>query len=231
MMLKPLLISGLVLILAHVKAYAAYNMHFFLPDFPPYTTIDELGEPAGIGIDKVLPILSSIGVEYTMTVSSNHGRALSELRKQRSDGFFMASQNEERDEYAVFSAPVMSNRWVWIVRSEDVEQFAPHDPVFKSQAKVTSLLNTNTAFWLKNQGYQIASPATHIYGLIEKLDLKVVDAVLVAESVFMHNYTNLSGYGVILEEEKEFGLYISKHFLAQHPEFMERLNEAIQRLR
>ncbi|MEI8638636.1 transporter substrate-binding domain-containing protein [Vibrio coralliilyticus] len=100
-------------------------MHFFLPDFPPYTTIDEQGKPTGIGIDKVLPILSSIGVEYTVTVSSNHGRALSELRKQRSDGFFMASQNEERDKYAVFSEPVMSNRWVWIVRSEDVEKFAP----------------------------------------------------------------------------------------------------------
>lgn len=231
MMIKPLIISVLVLICASAKVHAAYNMHFFLPDFPPYTTIDEQGKPTGIGIDKVLPILSSIGVEYTVTVSSNHGRALSELRKQRSDGFFMASQNEERDKYAVFSEPVMSNRWVWIVRSEDVEKFAPHDSAFRSQAKVTSLLNTNTAYWLKNQGYQMVPPATHIYGLIEKLDIKVVDAILVAEVVFLHNFSNLSGYGVILEEEKEFGLYISKRFLEEHPEFMERINQAIRRLR
>ena len=74
-------------------------------------------------------------------------------------------------------------------------------------------------------------PATHIYGLIEKLDIKVVDAILVAEVVFLHNFSSLSGYGVILEEEKEFGLYISKRFVEEHPEFMERLNQAIRRLR
>lgn len=231
MMTKPLLFTALLFACVSMKVQAAYDMHFFLPDFPPYTTIDEQGKPTGIGIDKVLPILSSIGVEYSVTVSSNHGRALSELRKHRSDGFFMASRNEERDKYAVFSEPVMINRWVWVIRNDDIKGFDPHSEHFKSSAKVTSLLNANTSYWLKKQGYQVVPPASHISGLIEKLDNKEIDAFLVAEVVFLHDVSSLKGYGIVLEEEKAFGLYISKSFLKKHPEFMERLNVAIKRFR
>ncbi|MCG9677190.1 MULTISPECIES: substrate-binding periplasmic protein [Vibrio] len=231
MMTKPLLITALVFIFMSMKTHAAYDMHFFLPDFPPYTMVNDQGQPDGIGLEKVLPILSSIGVNYTVTVSSNHGRALSELRKERSDGFFMASKNEERDKYAVFSEPVMINRWVWVVRTEDMNGFDPHSDTFKANAKVASLLNTNTSYWLKNQGYQISPPATNPSGLVEKLDNKEIDAFLVAEVVFLHDVIDLEGYGVVLEEEKAFGLYISKRFLEQHPEFMEKLNTAIRRFR
>ncbi|MEX0337037.1 substrate-binding periplasmic protein [Vibrio tubiashii] len=205
--------------------HAQYKMHFFCPDFPPYTTVDSSGSHAGIGLDKVKSILDSVGVDYTIEINSNHGRALAELKTGRSDGFFMASQNEERDKYAVFSESVMTNRWVWIVLTTHQGEFSSQP---KSGYTVASLLNTNTNRWLTKTGFNLAHPAESITSLIGMLDKQEVNAVLVAEEVYNHRFKNNPRYKVILQEEKEFGVYISKSFLNRHPQFMEKLNKAIQ---
>ncbi|WP_245986881.1 substrate-binding periplasmic protein [Vibrio pectenicida] len=207
------------------RAYAEYNMHFFLPNFPPYTMIDIEGSPTGIGLNAMKPILDSMRVNYTINVDSNHGRALSELKNNRSDGFFMASKNKERDQYAVFSSAVMYNNWVWIVLKENERDFRPSA---QSNYVVASLLNTNTNHWLKKSGYTLTPPAWNIESLVKKLDSHEVDAILVAEVVFKHRYQNSDDYATILHEAKPFGVYISKAFISKHPKFMEKLNEAIE---
>jgi len=210
------------------KSSAAYNMYFFLPDFPPYTTVDEQGNYIGIGLDEVKPILESVGVRYTIQIGSNHGRALSELRHGRSDGFFMASQNKQRDEYAVFSESVMINRWVWVVLKENW-------PNFHASAKdnyiMASLLNANTNYWLEHSGYQTVRPAMNITALVGKLNSGKVDAILVAEEVFNSEFANDARYKVSLHSEREFGIYISKAFLKDNPDFMKKLNSAIRERR
>ena len=218
----------IVLLFTVGKSSAAYNMHFFLPDFPPYTVVDEQGNFSGIGLDEVKPILDSMGVKYTIQIGSKHGRALSELRGGRSDGFFMASQNEQRDEYAVFSESVMINRWVWVVLRKN-------SPNFHASAKgnytMASLLNANTNYWLEHSGYQTVRPAMNINALVEKLDSGEVDAILVAEEVFNSEFVNDARYKVSLHSEREFGIYISKAFLKDNPDFMEKLNSAIRERR
>ena len=200
-------------------------MHFFLPDFPPYTSVDTAGHNIGIGLNKVTPILDSIGVNYTIKIGSNHGRALAELRSGRSDGFFMASRNDERDKYAVFSESVMTNRWVWVVLKSKHDNTSP---TIESGYIVASLLNTNTNRWLEKSGFKMTRPAEKIESLIRRLDTQEIDAVLVAEEVFHHHFKHNPNYKIILQEEKKFGLYISKTFLKQHPLFMDKLNNAIR---
>ena len=217
--------------LISLKAYAFEDMRFFVPEFPPYTQIDSDGVPSGIGTEAVKQVLDSMGVGYTINVSSNHGRALQELRKQHSDGFFMASQNSERDVYAEFSEPLMINRWVWVVRQGSASNFNPYDATFKKQSTVASLLNTNTHHWLKSNDYLSVFAATSVNELQEKLDTGAVTAILIAELTFLDTVNDTRDYKIILEQEKEFGLYISKYFLSNNPGFMPKLNEAIRAYR
>lgn len=204
-------------------------MHFFVPDFPPYTYLDSEGSPSGIGTEAVKNVLKSMDIDYSLTVSSNHGRALQELRKQDSDGFFMATQNKERDLYAEFSAPLMVNRWVWVIRQENSQGFNPTSPNFKFEATVASLLNTNTHYWLKSNGYHSIHPAPSVIDLKQMLDSGEAQAVLIAEMTFLDSVEDDSQYQRVLEQERAFGIYISKHFLKDSPGFMSRLNQAIER--
>ncbi|MEZ9233832.1 substrate-binding periplasmic protein [Vibrio amylolyticus] len=226
---QPLIFVGLILLLLlPTPLYAQYKLHFFVPDFPPYTMVDGVGVPVGIGIDKMELVLSKMDVEYSIEVGSNHGRALKELRKGRSDGFFLASRNEERDEFALFSEPVMVNRWVWVFRNENSNATLPIDPDFKDSAKVKSLLNTNTQYWLVQNEYNVQSPASNIQALVSSLDNKEVDAIFVAEVVFKHYIKNAENYTVMLGKEKDFGVYISRDFIQENPLFMFELNAAIR---
>ncbi|MCL9780782.1 transporter substrate-binding domain-containing protein [Vibrio sp. S4M6] len=222
------LVVLVVLVVGSNTAIASYRMHFFLPDFPPYTMPDEQGNAVGIGVDKMKLILDSIDVDYTFKVGSNHGRALSELRSGRSDGFFMASQNEQRDQFAKFANSVMVNRWVWVVRRQSREYF---DPENKEKYVVASLVNTNTNFWLNKSGYKTAAPASDIKSLISKLSSKEVDAVFVAQEVFNEEFKYDTRFQIMVQVEKEFSVYISNAFLKKHPEFMEKLNRAIEKHR
>lgn len=217
-----------VTLLISFKSYSFDDMHFYVPDFPPYTQLDSEGSPSGIGTDAVKQVLYAMDVSYTITVSSNHGRALQEVRKQQSDGFFMASQNSERDTYAEFSEPLMSNRWVWIIRQENGRNFTPYDSTFKKQSTVASLLNTNTHRWLKVNGYPSIHAATSVTELKDKLDSGAVTAILIAEMTFLDTVSETDDYEIILEQEKAFGMYISKHFLSNNPGFMSKLNQAIR---
>lgn len=206
-------------------AHAQYEMHFFCPDFPPYTTIDSDGNQSGIGLDRMKPILEALGVDYSIRIGSNHGRALAELKNGRSDGFFMASRNDERDIYAVFSESIMTNRWVWVrLAGNGAKQSQAAQP----GEKVASLLNANTNRWLMKSGYNPAHPAENIRQLVGMLDSQEVSAVLVAEEVFKAAFPNDTKYQTILQVEKEFGVYISKAFLEGHPQFMDKLNAAIR---
>ena len=220
-----------VTLLISFKSYSLEDMYFSVPVFPPYTQLDSDALPSGIGTDAVKQVLDSMGVNYTITISSNHGRALQEVRKQHSDGFFMASQNSERDKYAEFSEPLMSNRWVWVIRQENAHNFNPSDQLFKNQSTVASLLNTNTHHWLKVSGYTSVYAATSVRGLKDKLDSGAITAILIAEMTFLDTVSEIRDYEIILEEEKEFGLYISKYFLSDNPGFMYKLNKAIRTYR
>ena len=71
----------------------------------------------------------------------------------------------------------------------------------------------------------------NINALVEKLDSGEVDAILVAEEVFNSEFVNDARYKGSLHSEREFGIYISKAFLKDNPDFMEKLNSAIRERR
>lgn len=111
--MKALRTLALFYVMSFHHSSFGMEMNLMLPDFPPYTYLEN-GTPAGLGVDALIPILDAMEVQYHMKVASNHGRALHEVIAGRSDGFFMASRNEERDKHAIFSESILKNKWVWV---------------------------------------------------------------------------------------------------------------------
>lgn len=207
---------------------AADQLRLIIPDFKPYTYFEE-GEFKGIGVDKVTSILEALELPYSLAIAPNYGRAVEELKQGRVDGLFLASENEERNAVAIFSQPVMINRWSWFTHKEN--PLSPNDPTFKQQATVATHLNTNTHKWLVKNDYRVTFTPNDLHSLPKTLFNKRVGAVFLAESVFFDSCEaqgiEESFFDQHIEISKPFGIYITKQYAESHPDFMSKLNQAI----
>ena len=104
--MKKFLIISLYIMCSSVFSANAYDeITFTVPNFHPYTYQDD-GKIKGIGVDVVTELLDEMKVQNKIKFSPNYGRALDDLKKGKVDGFFLASQNAERDNVAVFSSRI-----------------------------------------------------------------------------------------------------------------------------
>ncbi|MEH6467386.1 MAG: hypothetical protein V7722_07110 [Porticoccus sp.] len=158
----------------------------------------------------------------------------SQVKDGENDGFFLASQNTERDKVAVFSNPVTTNRWSWFLSADST--LDPQDPASKTSIRVATHLNTNTHKWLKKNGYKKIQGVPDAESLpVFFLEFNRADTVFLAEMVFVSS-ANRAGilsnrYKQVVQIAKPFGIYISKSYLLKNPGFMESLNNAIQEMR
>ncbi|WP_274055223.1 substrate-binding periplasmic protein [Thalassomonas actiniarum] len=201
---------------------------FVLPHFPPFAYLDQ-GIVRGIAVDKVVPVLEALELDYQLTLVPNYGRALEEVKQGRAVGFFLASENAQRNKVARFSQPVMLNNWSWFYRA-DLKEIATPAPDFSAGVTIGTIPHTNTGYWLKKHNYQY-----QVDGIDNLLKLTFeqqwLDAIFVAEKVFLtaakkHGLEN-SRYRQTIALSKPFGIYISKAFLASSPGFLSRLNRQI----
>ncbi|PKF61631.1 hypothetical protein CW745_09915 [Psychromonas sp. psych-6C06] len=215
------------LMLSHYAC--ATSLRLVIPQFPPYTS-EEKGIFSGIGINLIDRVMKDIGIDYQLRVTPNYARALGEVVRGQADGFFLASENEQRNEVAVFSEPLLINHWSWFFAPN--KQLDPTSNSFKSTANVATIHGSNTHVWLTKQGYQSITKSNSGYMfprlLLEK---KRIDAVFLASVVFrkeleFYGYKS-SDYVEVVEKSKPFGIYISKEYLKKYPDFMSKLNNAI----
>ncbi|NTS77921.1 transporter substrate-binding domain-containing protein [Catenovulum sp. SM1970] len=202
-----------------------------MPDFPPYS-YSEGGQLKGIAFEKVSAILNHAKIKHEIQFTANYGRAVHNVKNGLSDGFFLASQNSERDKIAVFSSPVMINKWSWFNRKVYSYDFASES--FKQRGNVGSYLNANTHKWLIKQGYRNIIGASTIESLTELLIHDRIDSVLVAEYVFKQSAKKLnvpmSAFKETVSQEKPFGIYLAKKKIADQNDLMIRINKAIRDL-
>ena len=204
-------------------------INFVVPSFKPYT-YEKNGKIKGIGIQLIKKIMESANISYSVRIVPNYGRALTETKQGRADGFFLASKNSERDSVAIFSKPVTTNRWSWFLPSNS--KLNPDSTDFKKSAKIGTQVNTNTHKWLKKNGYTITAKPSNINVLPEMVFQRSrADAVFLAEAVFIDTAekNNLAPerYKQVVQIEKPFGIYISKNYLSNNPEVMKKINIAI----
>ncbi|TXH87442.1 MAG: transporter substrate-binding domain-containing protein [Rhodoferax sp.] len=225
----PLLAFGLAVWLTlGAGPVRAQTVRLAAPEYPPYTS-EVNGEAVGIAVDLVEKIMRQAGLRMEAHVVPNYSRCVFEVSHQIADGFFLGSRNSERDAVAVMTAPVMINRWIWVVRGGSAVN--PETSAFKQHGSVGVLLNTNPHVWLKSKGYTITGTPTSGVSLLAMLDAGRFDAALVPELVFQHFVQQTgraaSQYRSSLHSSQDFGIYLAKDYLRAHPGLLERINAAI----
>lgn len=213
---------------ASAHSDAVKPVRFVVPSFKPYTYQEDY-DIKGLGVSLVTRAMDNLNHPYTLKLVPNYGRALTDLSKGSADGFFLASENAERNAVAVFSKPLMTNRWSWFfIRQSPISTKRPN---FKTNTKIGTFLHANTHKWLIKHDYQRIKPVTKVELLPEMLIYGRIQSVFLAEVVF-HDAVTKAGFDISQfrrqeEVAKPFGIYISRGFLKDHPGFMERLNTEI----
>jgi len=220
-------ISFVLLFFSFSNASASDNLTVLVPNFPPYT-FDNNNQISGIGIELANKVFKQAGVNVYYRILPNYAKALYELEQGRGDAVLLISKNDERDNIAVFSKPLMFNRWCWYLRKDS--QLNPDSDNFKSEAKISSHFKTNTHKWLTDNDYNV-QPVMQLDKLPKMLIKARVDAVFIAELVFeeamKRDNIALDQFNKVVEIEKPFGIYISKNYLAEKPQTLQKINQAI----
>ena len=208
--------------------HAQSEMIFHVPNFPPYQ-FEKDGKIQGIGIELVDKIMREAGIQFSLKLVSNYGIAVYDVRAGNSDGFFLASQNAERDEIAGFSNSVAINRWCWFLPANST--LNPKEENFKAKASVGTYLNSNTHKWLRKNGYNVTGSPENIESLFKMLKKNRINVVLLAEAAFYEAASKAGekqeSFRKVVQVEKPFGIYVSKDYLSKNPGIMEKLNAAI----
>jgi len=204
-------------------------LKFVIPDFPPYTYIKNQ-QASGVGVEKTKKVMRLANINHTINLVKDYGIAMLLMKKNKADGMFLASENEQRNNIATFTKPLLMNRWCWYFKAES--GLTPLKRRFKRNAKVGTILNTNTHQWLTNNDYRITGKPDNAAALNKMLLADRVNAVFVSESVFeaVIEKDKYYLYHKIIEVEKPFGIYISNKYIAEHPTIIKQLNDAITQL-
>ena len=199
------------------------------PHFPPYT-YEQNDQIVGFGPDLIRRVFSNTNIPYKITIVEDYGMAVQAIKVKLADGMFLASKNDERDAIAVFTKPLMINKWSWFMLKDsgiDVES-----ETFKFQASIGTIKGTNTYKWLKKNGYIVAAQPVNASSLVAMLKSHRIDAAFVADVVFENELSvqALSPFKKVVEVKKPFAMYISKDYLKKHPCSLEKINLSIEKI-
>jgi ABC-type amino acid transport substrate-binding protein len=231
--MKGLLLVGLALGLVVLPGpLGAESLRFVVPEYAPFSgTV--AGRAGGIGVDLSLKVLHEAGVTPSVEVVSNFSRCIAEVRAGTADGFFVGSRATDRDAVAILSDRILSNRWIWVWRTD--APVDPDSPEFRAKAEVGVILNSNPHTWLRERGYLITGTPPNVAGLLSMLEARRFDVLLVPELIFQEGLRSTgrsaAGYQSSLEVEQSMGIYVSKRTLSQHPDLLARINAAIKKLK
>ncbi|MCP3925847.1 MAG: transporter substrate-binding domain-containing protein [Desulfobacterales bacterium] len=226
------LISALLLLLINTST-ASSKMKIILTtqNWPPYQ-VYENEILTGSAVQVVKCVLRKMEQPYEIKVFP-WKRAQRMVERGEAHGFFSASQNNIRNQYAKISYSIASQKWNWYLLKEN--PMNPADESFKKKASVTAMFGSNMLLWLKKNGYKILGHTRDTELLIKLLVHKRVDAILVnelvAKKVLEKNKINPDKFNVFLNMNKPLCVYWSKTFLSENPAFHNQFNKMIEECR
>ncbi|MCP5267682.1 MAG: transporter substrate-binding domain-containing protein [Zoogloeaceae bacterium] len=211
------------------SACAAEVVRLATHDLPPYGSYRGGNERfTGVAVDVVDCVMKRVSRPYQLLVVP-WARAQRLVQTGEADGFFAASQNPERDAYAVRTLPIAPQEWRWYLLASNKAD--PLSAEFRQTGSVGSFLGANMLDWLNRNGYKVeASPAT-TERLLQMLQLGRVDAILANHLVMdrlLREHKLEKSVRSVLQESKPLSVYFSKSFLAGSPGFLEAFNAQIE---
>ncbi|WP_064609344.1 transporter substrate-binding domain-containing protein [Photobacterium sp. J15] len=186
----------------------------------------ENGEMKGSGIEKIKCVLKVMEQPYQLTMTRwDRAQLLTEVGTQH--GFFLASHNVKRDEYAVYSFPVSEQNWSWFSLSGLTDV---NSKMFKRQIEVAALFGSNKWFWLHKNGYRVTKNPRSPKAMLELMLNGEVGAILGNDAVIEETIKKMGiSYRAISKtrvQSQPLGVYFSKAFVEKYPQFLAEFNRA-----
>ncbi len=186
----------------------------------------------GISVKVVECVLGKMEQPYEIKVYP-WNRSQLMVKQGKAHGFFAASQNTKRDQYATISSVIAEQKWNWYLPQHSL--LDPGHPFFKQGALVSAGVGSNMLNWLKEKGYQVIIESYNTEKLAELLAMGRLDAVLANEQVMIHilNQKKLprDSFKVFVNRNKPLGVYFSKAFLEEESQFLTRFNALVSECR
>ena len=199
-------------------------------EWPPYQTYNN-NILDGIAVRVVECVLGKMNQPYKITVYP-WKRAQFMVENEEYHGFFSASKNDTRDQYSVQSGAIAEQKWNWYTLKNSL--LNPRDTSFKKKVSVSSRIGSSMYKWLEKNEYNIKAKPKNTERLFKLLINKRVGAVLASELVAKEVIVKLNlsdSLKTVLNRNKPLGLYFSKAYLANNPEFLEQFNGLIKECR
>lgn len=228
--LRPFILSLLCFLLAGVPGHAE-EITLTTHNLCPYGCYDANGNFDGHAVRVVRYALKKMGVGLNLVVVP-WKRAQNMVYFGEADGFFAASNNAERDKRGVMSATIAEQTWTWYLLKDN--PLDPGLPNFKKKARVTSFVGANMLTWLKENSYNVVSPPPTTDCLADMLLAGRFDAMLGNDQVMKAIMQDQCSQELIRSHklmEKPLGVVFSNQFVADHPGFVEKFNQAVKEYR
>jgi polar amino acid transport system substrate-binding protein len=194
----------------------------------PYSYVDDEGELTGRAVKVVKCAFDRINYKAAIEVVP-WARAQNMVQNDRADGFFAASQQPARDEYAQLSHPIADQNWVWFW---PVQSNITANNVLATKDFVRSSFHgANMQIWIEARDYQVLSILPETTEQLVRMVLAGRIEVGMANQSVLESILTVNGnrdlFELVVAQEKPLGIYIRKNWLADHPNFMSILNSAI----
>lgn len=148
------------------------------------------------------------------------------------DGFFYASQNRDRDEYAILSDLFLpQTRTFYSLKSKVTIGHHAYNLAFVRDLPVGARLGANALVQAKRRGFNVTMTAHDSRQLFSQLEAERVEAIIENSVVFeaeikLRQY-KLNQFHRANMEVKNMGVYFGKKFLNSTPSFLEAFNRHV----
>lgn len=196
--------------------------------WPPYHYYDQNNQLTGTSVKVLECSFKRLNIKLDIEVVP-WSRAQQHTKLGVSDGFFSASWNASRDQYATRSIDIASQKWVWFtLKSKNMD---PSSVQFKQTAKVVGTRGSNIVHWLRKNNYIISAETTGLDNMVNMVLKGRVDAFMENELVAersLKGSNEMAKLNKSIARSMPVGVYFNHTFLSQYPQFLNDFNRAVK---
>lgn len=197
-------------------------------EWTPYQEYKQ-GVMQGVALERVKCVLGKMGQPYQLTMTSWSDAQL-RVHSGGQHGFFVATQTDERDEYATLSAPIAEQKLMWYFGAGVEPKI---DELSKLNLKFSAKFGSNKWFWLKRNGYNVVKQPRDAKVLLKLLKQREIDIALEDDLVFQNELAQAELpkdlFHSQLLETKPMGVYFSNRFLTKYSGFLTAFNAVVSK--
>lgn len=202
---------------------AKETLHLVTAIIPPYQKYSKDKKLVGTGVDVLKCVTKRMDMEARIEVYS-WKRAQELVRQDSADGFFVASRNSTRDQYAMISAPILESKWLW------VSKVGMDKKLDKESLRVGTIVGTNMAMY-QTKNFKNVVLSKDMERLVTLIQKDRVDKIMCTPDMFRDISARMklktSDYITQVAHDRPLGVYFGHQFLRRNPDFLQRFNQAI----